>query len=381
MKNIMIVAAEASSATYAIKLIQYWRAEKKDYKFFGAGSQEMEDLGFERLGKSEEMAVVGASEIINAYAHLKSVFNRLVEEATLRRPEVVILMDYPEFNLFLAKKLHALGLNVVYYISPQVWAWRQGRVHTIKKYCKEVYLLFPFEVDFYKKHGVPHEFVGHPILDEIDPKYLDDNFITLKKNKMGIQSTDFVLALMPGSRRLELKNHMQLQMECAREVKKKYPNVQIVVLVAPTFTKEQVQDAIGDFNNQYILIKDEPAEMISIADLVLVASGTATLMVGLLQKPMVIMYKMQWLTYFFAKAFIRGVKFFGLVNLIFNQEVVPERWQFGANKEEITKLLFKFIEDRKYYDKVRTDLKKIEPYLGHRGATQRVAQSLEKYLK
>lgn len=376
----MIVAAEASSASYAVQLMKSFKAKGKVHKYFGVGTLEMENLGFERLGKAEEMAVVGISEIIDSYSHLKSIFNSLVEEAKKRQPDVVILMDYPEFNLMLAKKLHQLGLKVVYYVSPQIWAWRKGRVKQIKQYCQEIYLLFPFEIEFYKKHGVPHVFVGHPALDERDPKYIDEEYIQSKRRRMGFENNDVILALMPGSRRKELKNHMKLQMDVARDIKKNhYPNLQIVVCVAPTFTKEEVQEAIGDIGTSYVLLKDEPYEMICLADLVLVASGTATLMVGLLRKPMVIMYKMQWFTYVVAKLLVRGVKYFSLVNLIMDRLVVPELWQGEATHDNLKKHLLQLIEDKKYYQQVKNDLIQMEERLGNKGATERVIKALGRF--
>ena len=169
----MIVAAEASSAHYALKLMQYWKKEGKDYEYFGVGSDAMEQEGLERFGKSEDMAVVGAAEIFAHFSHLKGVFNTLVEQARIRKPNVVVVMDYPEFNLYLARKLHAMGLKIYYYISPQVWAWRKSRVETIKKFCVKAFLLFPFEVEFYKSREVPFEFVVHPLLDELDPDLVD----------------------------------------------------------------------------------------------------------------------------------------------------------------------------------------------------------------
>lgn len=380
-KKVMIVAAEASSAAYALKLLQYWKAQGEDVEAFGVGTPEMEALGFHRIGKAEDMAVVGAVEIISHYSFLKEIFNKLIAEAEKRQPQVVIVMDYPEFNLMLSKQLFLRGLNVVYYISPQIWAWRKGRVETIKKYCKKVFLLFPFEVEFYKSKNVPYEFVGHPILDELDPKYLNQEYIDQKRARMGIGPNDIVLGLMPGSRRLELKNHMAVQIEVARRLYKKYPQLRAVVLVAPTFSKEQVQDALEDVRFPYILLKDEPMEMICITDVVLAASGTATLMVGLLQKPMVIMYKMQWLTYFFAKVFVRGVKFFGIVNLILNKEVAPECWQQKANADHMEALIEKFIRDPEYYRQTRKDLATIVPHLGNPGATERVAKSLESFFQ
>ncbi len=378
--QIMMIAAEASSAHYALKLMQYFKSQNKDYSFFGVGSNDMEALGFERFGKSEEMAVVGIAEIVAHYSELKVIFNKLVEEAIKRKPNVVVLMDYPDFNLMLAKKLKPHGINVVYYISPQVWAWRQGRIKKIKEYCQKVYLLFPFEVDFYKAHQVEHEFVGHPLLDELNPDLLDPSKIQHSREKYGVKSTERILALMPGSRRSELDQHFAVQLEVARRLMLKHEHLRLAILVAPTISRENILGRLEDFKLPYILLHDDPYKMISLADYVLVASGTATLMVGLMQKPMVIMYRLKWLTGVILKFISKGVKYFGLVNLILNEEVVPERLQENANVEELTAQLDRYIFDEPYRLSVVEKLKKLPDFLGAKGATERVAKSLEKYL-
>jgi lipid-A-disaccharide synthase len=381
MNEVMIVAAEASSVIYAQRLLEYWKKQDFPVKAFGVGSQDMEKLGFERLGKAEEMAVVGAAEIISAYSRLKKVFDALVAAAVVRRPKVVIVMDYPEFNLMLAKKLHALGIPVVYYISPQVWAWRKGRVKTIKKYCKKVFVLFPFEVPFYKEHDVPCEFVGHPILDELDEKLYDPEYFKNHRNQCGIRDDEVVLGLMPGSRNLELKQHFAIQLDVARKLAHKHQNLKILIMVAPTFEKEKLEPYLEDFRLPYIIMKEDPSRMVHLADFVLVASGTATLMVGLLQKPMVIMYRMKFMTGVFAKLLVRGVKYFGLVNLILGREVCPERWQSDANADTLFELMDRYFTDPAYVAKVREDLKGLRQHLGDKGATERVARSLEEFFK
>lgn len=380
MDQVLIIAAEASSVTYAQRILETWKKQGRRVQAFGVGSQSMEDMGFVRFGKAEEMAVVGVAEVVSAYSKLKAIFNRIVEEAEARKPQVAIMMDYPEFNLMLAKKLHALGIPVVYYISPQVWAWRKGRVKTIKKYCKEVFLLFPFEEKFYQEHGVPHEFVGHPLLDEIDDRLFDPEYRRIHRNQCGIADHEVVLGLMPGSRRSELHQHMQIQLDTARLLAQKHPHLKIMILVAPTFTKDQVREYLEDFRLPYVLIQDEPFRMIHMVDYMLVASGTATLQVGLMERPMVIMYKLKWLTELFATLFVHGTKYFGLVNLILNKEAVPERWKGDVNPEHLSGLLDRMMTDADYRNQVVADLKSVRQHLGEKGATLRVVKALDKYL-
>lgn len=379
MDSVLIVAAEASSSLFAQRLLEHWKSEKRQIQAFGVGSQSMEDLGFDRLGKSEEMAVVGLAEIAEHFGKLRAVFHSLVAEAKRRKPQVAVIMDYPDFNLMLAKKLKQMGIPVVYYITPQVWAWRKGRVQTIKKYCDKVFVLFPFEVAYFREKGVACEFVGHPLLDELDPKFWDEKHRINHRRSCGIRDEEVVIGLMPGSRRIEMRQHLDLQMEVARKLYKSYPNIRILLMCAPTVDKEKLQEKLSDIRFPYMLLKSDPFEMIHLADYLLVASGTATLQVGLLEKPMVVMYKFKWLTGVIAKMIVRGVRFFGIVNLILGREVVPERWQAGANVEELFSLMKKYLDDPAYAQQVKNELKTLRLQLGEKGATKRVAEGLRPY--
>lgn len=387
MSSVLLVAAEASSSLFAYRLLQYWQntshQKNNSYqipdKYFGVGSQQMESCGFERIGKSEEMAVVGLAEVIEHYSELKTIFNNLVEQARIRRPKVAVLMDYPDFNLMLAKKLNKLGIPVVYYITPQVWAWRQGRAQKIKKYCDQVFVLFPFEKKFFDDLGIACEFVGHPLLDEMDPKYLSADYQTLQRAKIGVGQEDILIGLMPGSRRSEIKHHMPLQIEVAKRLIHFDPRIKILILCAPTVEKEVLLNYFEDVRFPYHLLKNEPLEMISIVDIMLAASGTATLQVGLLEKPMVVMYKFKWLTGILAKILVRGVRFFCIVNLIFGREVVPERWQEKATADTLFALMCRYLTDPAFTEAVRKDLHQLRYQLGDIGATARVAKALQRY--
>lgn len=385
--QIMMVAAEASSAFYALKLMKYWKQNNIDVEISGVGSQAMEDFGMRRLGKSEDMAVVGIAEVMAHYKDLKAVFERLVEEAIRIKPKFLLLMDYPDFNLKLAKtlkkKLGDHGIKVFYYISPQVWAWRKGRIFDIKKYCDKVFLLFPFEQDFYEQHQVPYEFVGHPLLEDLDPNLIDPVQQETARAKYGITSQERVLALMPGSRKGEIELNFGTQLEVARALAKKYDFLRIMILVAPTLTKDYINDIVVeklDYKMPYILVQDDPNKMISLAHYVLATSGTATLMVGLLQKPMVIMYRLKWITGVIGRILVRGIKFFGLVNLIMNEEVVPERLQSEADSDKLIPLIEKYITDEAYTKATIAKLAQVQFKLGDVGATERVGQALAKYL-
>lgn len=378
-KKILMIAAEASSVLYAQRLMQYWHKQGQDYEYFGIGNQEMLDLNFRCVGRAEDLAVMGFVEVLRHYGDIRRVFYQILDEVKNDPPAVAVLLDYPGFNLKLAKELHALKIPVVYYISPQIWAWKKNRVHMVKQYVSKMLCIFPFEAEFYKKFDVPVEFVGHPLLDELDPELLNQETLLLQRERMGIAKTRKVLGLMPGSRRGEVERHLPIQIEVARRLHKKFPDLCVMVMVAPTFSKEEIADRLENLRIPYILVKDEPFHMIRLADSVLVASGTATLMVGLMEKPMVIMYIMNWLTAFIGRILIPG--FFGLVNIITNREIVPEVFQRKANVDVLTPLVEKSLFDLDYRTKTINELKQLKHQLGDKGATERVAHAIEVYLQ
>jgi lipid-A-disaccharide synthase len=383
--QVMIIAAEASSALYAQRLLQYWKANGTPVHAFGVGNREMEILGFEILGRSEEMAVVGLQEVISHWGLIRSTFHRLVDEAARRKPKFVLLMDYPEFNLRLATKLKALGIPVVYYISPQVWAWRTGRVKHIRKVVDRMLVLFPFEKDFYEKHGVKADFVGHPLLDEMSPELLDEKTRLERRARFSLNEGDLVLGLMPGSRHSELNHHLDVQLEAAALLVKRFPNVRPLLMIAPTLERKDVEASLAKAADQYSMsvqvIKDEPMKMIQLTDVILVASGTATLMVGLMEKPMVIMYRVSRITAFLVKLITWNTRFFGMVNLIMDEEVSKELFQDKASAEGLADEVGRLLASRDERLRAQEKLRDLKNRLGSRGATERVAEILSGYLK
>lgn len=376
--SVMIVAAEASSSLYAQRLLQEWQRSGRQVAAFGIGSRDMEKLGFQCLGRPEDMAVVGLQEVIRHFPLIRRVFNGLLEEAERRKPKFALLLDYPDFNLRLAKELKKRGVKVIYYISPQLWAWRTGRVKVIRKYVDHMFVLFPFEESFYRKHGIKVDFVGHPALDEL-PQIPSDAERRMRRNRFGLYDEDIVLGLMPGSRDSEIEHHLREQLRAAALVRASEPRVRPVLMVAPTLERERLQQAMGTVSFPIQMIKENPLDMIALADVVLVASGTATVMVGLMEKPMVIMYRMTALTAFLAKRLVTKTPFFGMVNLIMNRQVVPELFQEDANPRRMADEILNLIRDPAEYDRVKADLRQMKERLGRQGATGRVAGLLEAY--
>ena len=376
----MIVAAEASSALYAQRLLEFWQAQRLPIKAFGVGSRAMENLGFEIFGRSEEMAVVGLLEVLRHYPQIRKTFHSIVDEVKKRKPKVILLLDYPDFNLRLAKKLRPLGIPIVYYISPQVWAWRKSRLKDIKKYVDRMLVVLPFEKDFYLQYGINVEFVGHPLLDELLPEYFNEQERIHRRQRYGFERDDICIGLMPGSRYSEIKHHLVTQLQVAEALYSQNKKLKFSLLVAPTFSKNEIQNILPHYSIPLSVIQDEPLKMIGLMDLVLCASGTATLVVGLLCKPMVIMYKMNAFSAFLARQFVKGTAHFGLINLILGRRVVPELFQNEANVLKLTEEIKKYIDDKNLRDRTSGELLQARRLLGSKGATVRVTEVLKPLL-
>ncbi|MCC7404805.1 MAG: lipid-A-disaccharide synthase [Bdellovibrionales bacterium] len=379
--KILIVAAEASSALYAKRLLEHWRSKNREIEAFGVGTREMEALGFECLGRSEDMAVVGFQEVISHWSVISSAFDRLLAAAKVRKPDIALLLDYPDFNLRLAARLKALGIRVVYYISPQVWAWRQGRVKKIKACVERMLVVFPFEKGFYDQHGVSCAFVGHPLLDELSPRLFDEEERNRERSKFGLTPDDLVLGLMPGSRRSEIKHHLQTQLATAQKLRERHPRLKVALLVAPTLDKQEIQAQLPDLKEPLMVMQRDPMEMVSLVDVVLAASGTATLTVGLLEKPMVIMYKMNRLTAYLARKFVRNTPYFGMINLVLGREVCRELFQEQAEPGPLAEALDALMSSSLQRQRVAAELRDAKTKLGERGATVRVAAELERFFQ
>lgn len=378
--DFLIISAEASSNLYAVRILEELKKRGRSFHAFGVGNQDMMDLGFEAIGRAETMAVMGFQEVLSHYKEIKAVYDQILIRCKTNKPKFALLLDYPGFNLKLAEELKKLNIPVIYFIAPQVWAWKKKRVYKIKECIDKLLCIFPFEEDFYKKYGVNTEFVGHPLLEEIKEEYFDTNANQLLRSRFGISHAKKVIGLMPGSRVSEIKHIFKTQIETAKELVKKHPNTQVVVLVAPGVDEKYLKSLIPADAPSILFLKDKPFEMLRLVDMVLVASGTATLIAGLMKKPMVIMYKMNTLTALLLKPLVmNNTKYFGMINLIYDKELMPERFQSKANPQELRKLVEQRLYDDNKMNEVLGELDLLPKMLGNTGATQKVVDVLEGY--
>lgn len=379
--EVLIISAEASSNLYAQRLLELSASEEANIHYWGVGNQDMIDLGFEALGRAEDMAVMGFQEVLKHYPFIKGIYNNILEQVDKRQTKVALLMDYAEFNMKLAGDLKKRGVKVLFYIAPQIWAWRQGRVKKLKESIEDLLCIFPFEEKFYQDHSVPTSFVGHPLLDEIEEKYFDLDEIKLYRMQLGIEENQRVLALMPGSRKSEIALNFRTQLDTAKLLKEKDPNVAVVVLAAPGMKLDLLKEYVKSDDPEFLFIQDRPFRMLSVCDFALVSSGTATLVTGLMKKPMVVMYKMKPVSAWLAKKLVsKNNPYFAMVNLIFGKELMPEFFQEEANPNQLAQAIKESWYEEAVYRNTLSELERLPSLLGKKGATKRVLEVLREKL-
>lgn len=363
--SLLMVAGETSGDLHGSKVLARLRERAPDLSVYGIGGDRMRAEGLDTLYHADDFAVVGLVEVLRHVPRFKSALDRTVRVARSRRTSLAILIDYPGFNLVLAKRLKALGIRVLYYISPQVWAWGEGRVRTIARTVDRLAVAFPFEVDFYRERGVAAEFVGHPLLEE--PWVAE-----VEGPKAGIGEPP-VLGLLPGSRRQEVARHLAPMIGAARILRESIPGLRVRLALAHGFGPEVLHER-GARGSEWI----EPVASGGVPDVLrtstalLVASGTATLEAACAGTPMVVLYRVSPLTYLVGKLALR-VPDIGLVNLVAGTRVVPEVVQFGVTAERLAREVRPFLTDGDRVREVSRTLLAVREKLGTPGASDRVA--------
>src|SRR5436305_10517401 len=363
-RELLVVAGEASGDLHGARLITELRRRVPDLAAFGLGGDEMRAAGLAPVAHSSEISVVGITEVLKILPRAREVFADLLREVDRRRPALAVLIDFPDFNLRLAKELKRRGVSVLYYISPQVWAWRRGRIKTISRLVDRMLVLFPFEVDFYRDHGVDVVHVGHPLVDEVPvlPQVWDREPAT---------NGPFRVALLPGSRVSEVEALLPTLLEAARRLAARLP-VEVRIIRAPTVPPELVDEAVELAGLPVEIVAEERFAAIADSHLALCASGTATLEVGLLGTPMIMVYRLARWTYAFARLVLR-LPNVSLANLALARRAVPELIQGEANPERIASEAARLLTDAGERGRMRAALAEVRGRLGEGGASRRAA--------
>jgi lipid-A-disaccharide synthase len=364
---VVIIAGETSGDFHGARLVKAMQDQLGGIFFCGMGGPALKAAGVRILVDASELSVVGVTEV---FTRLPSVIQGL---ATLKRllkslkPDLVILIDFPDFNFRVAAAAKKLEIPVLYYISPQFWAWRPGRVKRIGKLIDHIAVILPFEEDFYKKYDVPVTYVGHPLLDT----HLPHPEEMLKKQP----DNRLVIGLLPGSREIEIMRHTTTMLDAAVILKQKFKSANFLISHAPSINRRQLESYTSRYSGRLDceIISESVEKIFQKSDIVIVASGTVTLQAAIHGVPMVIIYKVSPLSFWLGRALVR-VKHIGLVNLVAGRSLVPELVQTDAKPDKIAAAVSELLGDRQRLNTIRRELIDIRDLLGGEGASKRVAE-------
>jgi lipid-A-disaccharide synthase len=368
-KTIMIIAGEASGDMHGANLVREMLKINPDIKFYGIGGNKLKAEGVELLANASDMAVVGLTEVVSKLGNILKIMRMMKRSLDERKPDLVILIDYPDFNLPIAAAARKKGIKVFYYISPQVWAWREGRIGQIKKTVSRMAVILPFEVETYGREGFKVDYVGHPLLDMVKLKFSKQE----AKKIFGLDENKVTIGILPGSRLSEVRKLLPELLKAAEILKREIPDLQFVLPLADTLEEAGVTEIMSGFDVRVKVISGHTYDVISCADLALVASGTATLETGLLGVPMIIVYKISLLSYLIGRLFV-DVKNIGLVNIVAGKTIAPELIQNDANGENIAREALSILVNEERKQEMIKELAAIHARLGEPGAAIRAAQ-------
>jgi len=361
----MVVVGEASGDVHGANLVNALHRQDAGLKIFGVAGEQLQQTDFEALFSVSKLTGMGLVELAGNLKNIWQAYRLLRDALRQRRPDLLVLIDFPDFNLRLARVAKALRIPVLYYISPQIWAWRRGRVRQIAKSVDRMAVVFPFEVDFYRRHGVQVEFVGHPLLETVRAKQ-DWESVLLR---YGLDPRKRTVALLPGSRHGEVTRLLPVMLDAAAQMQIA-DDVQFFCLRASTIDVDELRRQIGD--PKIPIVEQDRYDAVQSADMVWTASGTATLETALLTRPMVIVYRMSWLTYLIARLLVR-VEHIGMVNLIAGKRLVPELIQSDCNPQRLMAESRRLLNDDKLRSSIVNELTRLRERLGSPGAADRVA--------
>jgi len=370
--RIMISCGEASGDLYAAALTAELQARQPDAEIFGFGGQRLKAAGGHLIGDYGGLSVTGLTEAIRVVPRSFAMLRRLVDAARELRPHVFVAVDSPDFNFRLLAALRRLGIPIVYYVSPQLWAWRPGRMETMKTYVDRVLVIFPFEEALYRDAGVNVQFVGHPLVDLAKVGQPREAFL----HERGLVPTAPTVALLPGSRKNELDRTVPVMAETIPLILDRVPDAQFVVACAPGMADSQFGPLVDDdLDADVVLVRDRADDVLAASDVVITASGTATIQCTLHEKPMVVVYRLSPLTYRLVKPF-GHVDMYAMPNLVAGHRIVPELIQSDFTAERTAAEALTFLTNRDLYERTRQALIHVRQQLGPPGASARAAQAV-----
>ena len=370
--EILIVAGEASADLHAARALQELRTLRPGVHAFGVGGPRLREAGLEAIAPAEDISVMGLGEVLPRLPRILGILRALGRAAKERRPRAALLVDLPDFNLRLARKLKGLGIPVVYYVSPQVWAWRQGRARKIAKLVDRMLCILPFEPRYYEGTGLAARFVGHPFAERPPPGSKESYRLAL-----GIPASRTTVALVPGSRPSELRRIFPPMLEAAERLRANHPDAQFVVPVALTLPRASLEPYLAAHPSVEVRLVEggRTEEVVGASDAAIVKSGTSTLESALMLRPMIVVYRVSWLTYWVGRLLVK-IANFALVNILAGRTIVPELMQGDASSERMASEIERLLSDRTAREAQLSGLEEVRAALGEPGAPRRVAEEI-----
>jgi lipid-A-disaccharide synthase len=366
-KQVMLVVGEASGDLHGAQLVKALSEQDPGLRFFGVAGEQLKQTRFEILFSASQLAGMGLVELAGSVGNIWKAYGVLRRALRERRPDLLVLIDFPEFNLRLAKLAKELKIPVLYYISPQIWAWRRGRVRQIARWVDHMAVVFPFEVSFYEQRGVQVTFVGHPLLDIVRCRESRETVLT----QLGLDITKRTIGILPGSRRGELVHHLPVLLDAAVRLRREM-EIQFIVIRASTVERREIETMLERVPFKVPIVEDKRYDAVNACDLAWTASGTVTVETALLLKPMIIVYRLSWLTYALARMLVK-VKYIGMVNIVAGDAVVPELVQADFTVERVVSESRKLLNNPDLRNMLIKKLAALREKLGAPGAARRVA--------
>ena len=382
MKKILIIAGEPSADLHGANLVKAVRDQivrrggsPGDVSFIGIGGRLMKDAGVDIIYDADKIAVVGISEVIRHLGMIREAFSTVEAAARDQHVDCAVLIDFPDFNLRLAKKLYKKQVPLVYYISPQVWAWRKGRVKKIARYFKKILVIFGFEESFYKNAGVDVKFVGHPLVKTVRMTKSKEELLKV----YDIPAGNRIIAMLPGSRTAEVKRHLPIMLASAAKITGAYGNLSLIVPVLSS-QAELCNRLIQASGVPAKIIIDDTYNAVGMSEFAVVTSGTATLETALLGIPMVIVYKVSFLSHMVAKVML-SIDRIGIVNIAAGEDIVPELVQSGLKPETLAKMMDRYLKDKGEYSRMEEGYLKLRNILSDHDASEDAAGEIVNLLE
>ncbi len=381
--RILIVAGEASADRYGARLVEKLTqlAGPGAIHFYGTGGDAMQKAGVQLFCHVRELAHIGIREAFSSFRTYYRTYRRLLLESSKQPPRLAILLDFPDFNLRLAKKLKRQGIQVIYYISPQIWAWRSGRIRAIREYVDKMLVILPFEEAYYRERGVEVEFVGHPLLEDFHPDCDRESFVL----QLGLNPARYTISILAGSRKKEIDHILPVLLQAGKRLLKSI-DAQFVISAAPTINPAHIRTVMraelqGDPNeDRFHLSTQDSRDILANSDFAFVKSGTSSLEAALVGTPFLIAYKISPLSWFVGSILIRS-SMKGLVNLIAQEKIVPELFQSEAEPDRLAQVALKYLLEPECSALMRTQLAGIREQLSTRCASDTVAAIVSSFLR